>query len=189
MVNFRTPPPRLPQHHTRFALLFHAQMYTKAPSQNSPTQSKCQKSFYQNASKKKSRRTRHHPPPGRDSGPESTRSHSRWRGETFECLPGRLSAETTETVYHRPGRQVEHMCPEDRKLPSQEVVLALADHRSSHRTSSTRGSSRERLQHTRSYSGRLRKLTQKAPGLSYHLTTRSRPHGLSASDSYNYQAS
>lgn len=66
-------------------------------------------------------------------------------------------------------------------------VLASADNRSSHRTTFTRDSSREKLQHIRSCSGRLPQLTQKEPGPSYRLMTRSRPRGLSASGGCNYQ--
>lgn len=67
------------------------------------------------------------------------------------------------------------------------IVLASADNRSSHRTTSTRGSSRGKLQHIRSCSGRLPQLTQKEPGPSCRLTTRSRPRGLSALGGCNYQ--
>lgn len=64
--------------------------------------------------------------------------------------------------------------------------LAFADHRSFHLMTSTRGFSRERLQHTRNCSGRPLQLTQKPPGLFYHLMTQSRLRGLSALASCNY---
>lgn len=67
------------------------------------------------------------------------------------------------------------------------IVLAFADNRSSHQTTSTRGSSRGSLQHTRNCSERLPPLTQKEPGPSCRVSTRSRPRGLSALGGCNYQ--
>lgn len=64
---------------------------------------------------------------------------------------------------------------------------AFADLRSSHPMTSTKGFSRERLQHTRNCSDQPLQLTQKPPGQFYHHTTRSRPRGLFALASCNYQ--